>query len=207
MSINELPSPKPLVERFVEIEHLAAGLGFPIYLVDLETTGFGQHTNVGLVEFASIFVPPAGHTTAFTTLVNPGLPIHWGASKVHGIFEEDIRDAPTFPRLAPPIRQGLKSTLVSGYNSRIFDTKLLQGNAERYGLSPIEAPVQLDVRDIWIALHGRKGKLEDAARYYQVQPGPAHRAHGDVLTTARVLNAMLIEHGHDTVRGSIASAR
>lgn len=190
-----LPLPVQLAERFPAIGELAAALNCPVYIIDTESTGFGKHSAVGLVEYASIFIPPAGMASAFSTLINPEVPIQWGASKVHGIYARDVRRAPTFPLLAPSLRRGLGSTLVSGFNSRVYDVKVINGNAERYDLAAIEAPRQLDVRDIWTGLHGQKGKLEEAAHAYQVTPGPAHRAHGDVLTTARLLEAILTEHG------------
>ncbi len=190
-----LPMPVQLAESFQFIGQLAAALNRPVYIIDVESTGFGKHSAIGLVEYASIFIPPSGVATAFSTLINPEVPIQWGASKVHGIHAKDVRKAPTFPRLAPSLRRGLVSTLVSGFNSRVYDVKVINGNAERYDLEPIEAPRQLDVRDIWTGLHGQKGKLDEAASTYRVTPGPAHRAHGDVLTTARLLEAILTEHG------------
>ncbi|HBO5517513.1 TPA: 3'-5' exonuclease [Pseudomonas aeruginosa] len=195
-----LPTPTRLAERFPAVEGLAALLNLPIWVIDLESTGFGAHNTLGIVEFASIQVPPDGQATAFSTLINPEAPIHWAATKVHGIDEWAVKDAPCFPVLSTGLRRGLRTTLVCGFNSRVYDLKVIQGNAERYGLDPLIALNQLDVRDLWVGLHGKKGTLEQAAAKYEVQAGQAHRAHGDVLTTARLLNAILTKVGLEFVR-------
>lgn len=200
MALPKLPAPTRIYERFPAVEGLAALLNLPIWVLDLESTGFGAHNTLGIVEFASIQVPPNGQITAFSTLVNPEAPIHWAATKVHGIDSWAVKDAPTFPVLSTGLRRGLATTLVCGFNSRAYDLKVIQGNAERYGLDPLRALNHLDVRDLWIALHGKKGTLEQAAAKYEILAGQAHRAHGDVLTTTRLLNAILSKVGPEFVQ-------
>lgn len=195
--ILRLPQPVGITERFPAVEKLAAKLNLPVWVLDLETTGFGAHTSLGIVEFASIQVPPNGQATGFSTLINPEVPIHWAASKVHGINEHAVKGAPTFPRIVSGLRKGFHTTLVCGFNSRRYDLKVIEGNAVRYEIEPLTALNQLDVRDMWIGLHGNKGTLSLAASTYQVAEGTAHRAHGDVLTTVRLLNALISEHGLD----------
>lgn len=204
MQTRPLPAPARIAESFPAIQELAIYLKMPIWTCDLETTGIGKHTLVGLVEFASLQVAPDGVATTFSTLVNPELPIHWSASKVHGLYESHVRDAPTFPCLVAGLRKGFATTLVSGFNSKRYDVRVLQGNADRYGLLPLPAPFQLDVRDIWTKLHGQKGNLAVAAQAYEVTPGTAHRAPGDVLTTARLLEAILAKHGLDVLQPMLA---
>ncbi|HHK4524513.1 TPA: exonuclease domain-containing protein [Pseudomonas aeruginosa] len=195
-----LPTPTKVAEHFPAIAELAALINLPVWVIDLESTGFGAHRSLGIVEFASIHIPPDGQSTAFSTLIDPEVPIHWAATKVHGIDEPAVRGAPTFLGIANGLRRGLSTTLVCGFNSRPYDLKVIQGNAERYGLDPLIAVNQLDVRDIWVGLHGKKGTLGQAADKYQVQSGPAHRAHGDVLTTARLLDAILTRMGPEFAR-------
>jgi DNA polymerase-3 subunit epsilon len=77
----------------------------PLVFFDLETTG----TKVGvdrIVEMAMIKVQPDGSVDrkpeepGKRILVNPEMPIPLESSLVHGVYDADVADAPTFGRIA-----------------------------------------------------------------------------------------------------------
>lgn len=71
--------------------------------------------------------------TIFNTLVNPGVPIPAGASAIHGIFDDDVRDAPTFQDLWPKLRSTLKRNRIVIYNAP-YDLRVLGNETERLGV-------------------------------------------------------------------------
>ena len=185
-----------------ELSGLARTIGKPLCILDTETTGLLRDPVVGLVEFASLTIFPDGTHARDSLLLNPGIPIPWQASRVHGLIDEDVANEKRFPEIYAKVQSIFNDCIVCGFNSREYDVPVLQSNANRYQLGALNALNQLDVRDVWIA-HSRaqRGKLSVVAEYYGVQPGTAHRAGGDVETTVGVLRAMVQQHGADFVLG------
>ena len=65
-----------------------------IRVIDIETTGIDPATDA-IIEIASVdMVRGGGITNAMGTLVRPGKPIPPGASAIHHIIDEDLKDAP-----------------------------------------------------------------------------------------------------------------
>ena len=74
----------------------------PIVFLDLETTG----VNVGadrIVEIALLKVYPNGNKDSKCMRINPTIPIPLEASKIHGIYDKDISECPTFQDAAKDI--------------------------------------------------------------------------------------------------------
>ena len=67
----------------------------PLAFIDLETTG----VNISLdriVEIAIVKINPDGTQQVKRKLINPMMPIPKGASDVHGITDDMVKDAPVF---------------------------------------------------------------------------------------------------------------
>ena len=199
----KLPASVPVNEFFPLLTRLAQELKSPIFVLDCETTGISQTENIGLVEYAALSISMSGAVSMFSTLVCPEIQIQPGASKVHGISASDVADAPRFPSIYDPVTKAFTTGLVVGFNSRTYDVPVLCANMARYQLPIMNARGQLDVRDMWAQLQGPKGKLAELAAHYNVEPGKAHRAAGDVITTARILETMLWKHGSDLATQNI----
>ena len=74
----------------------------PIAFFDLETTGVDISKD-RIVEIAIVKVNPNQSTETKTMRINPTIPIPKDASKIHGIYDEDLKDAPTFKQIAKDI--------------------------------------------------------------------------------------------------------
>lgn len=193
------PSPAIAFEpsEFALIARLARRLSRPICILDLETTGF-LHANAppcGIVEIGYVVVRPDGNVHVGGSLVQPEMAIPYAATKVHGITNRDVINAPTLGAITQNIMRLFETAVVSGFNSREFDVPVLNANLAKYRCHHPGPRWQLDVRDIWRAGQGDAGKLGAVAQHYGVEAGTAHRAVGDALTAARILDAMLFEHG------------
>ena len=79
----------------------------PLAFFDLETTG----VNVALdriVELSVLKAKPDGTEEIKTMRINPGIPIPLESSLVHGIYDEDIKNAPTFKQAGQELADFLK---------------------------------------------------------------------------------------------------
>ena len=67
----------------------------PLVVFDLETTGTSVNLD-RIVEFSFIKVMPEGTETIKTLRFNPGIPIPLEVSLIHGIYDDDVKEAPLF---------------------------------------------------------------------------------------------------------------
>ncbi len=73
-----------------------------IRVIDIETTGLNPATDA-IIEIASVdMVRGGGITNAMDTLVRPGRPIPPGASAIHHIIDQDLKDAPPLTEVIDP---------------------------------------------------------------------------------------------------------
>jgi DNA polymerase-3 subunit epsilon len=162
----------------------------PICFFDLETTG----TNIAqdkIVEISILKVYPNGNKESFTKKVNPEIPIPAGASAVHGIYDKDVVNEPTFKELAPKVAQFLKGCDLAGYNSDRFDIPLLAEEMLRAGHDfDLKNVSTIDVQTIF---HKKeKRTLEAAYKFYcNKDLKDAHSAEADTLATYEVLKGQL----------------
>ncbi len=95
-------------------------LSKPIAFFDLETTGIKVATD-RIVEISIVKIHPNGKKEIKTRRVNPETPIPPETSEIHGIYDEDVKDEPTFLQLAKSLDVFLKNCDLGGYNSNRFD--------------------------------------------------------------------------------------
>ena len=96
----------------------------PLAVFDLETTGLDV-SNDRIVEIAIIKVNTDGTTEEYHKRVNPEMEISAESTSIHGISNEDIKDAPTFTDLADEIAAFIGDADLAGYNSNKFDIPVL----------------------------------------------------------------------------------
>ena len=108
-------------------------LSKPICFFDLETTGVNITTD-RIVEISILKVHPNGKEESKTWLVNPEMPIPKEASEIHGIYDEDVKDEPSFKALAKSLAQFIGNSDLAGFNSNKFDVPLLVEEFLRVGV-------------------------------------------------------------------------
>ncbi|PSL46587.1 DNA polymerase-3 subunit epsilon [Chitinophaga niastensis] len=162
----------------------------PLAVIDLETTG----TNVAsdrIIEIAIIKVFPDKTTQSKVKRINPGMAIPAGSTAIHGIKDEDVKDAPTFKQAAHELKQFMENCDLAGYNSNRFDIPLL---VEEFLRAEIEFDVSkrkfVDVQRIFHLMEKRT--LGAAYKFYcDKQLENAHSAEADALATYEILEAQL----------------
>lgn len=88
----------------------------PLIFFDLETTGTDTVRD-RIVEISYLKVFPNGKEEVKTKRLNPEMPIPPGATAIHGISDEDVKDAPTFKQIAKSLADQMEGCDLAGFNS------------------------------------------------------------------------------------------
>jgi DNA polymerase-3 subunit epsilon len=150
----------------------------PIIFFDLETTGT-DHGKDRIIELALIKINPNG------------MPIPPDSTAIHGITDEDVKDAPVFKLIAHDLFNWMKGCDLGGYNSNKFDIPLLAEEFLRVGIVvDFTERMMIDAQQIFFKMEART-----LAAAYQFYCGKeltnAHSAEADIEATIEVLEAQL----------------
>jgi DNA polymerase-3 subunit epsilon len=162
----------------------------PLIFFDLEATGLDIAKD-RIVELSFLKVHPNGSEESKTLLINPTIPIPPKTTKIHGISDEDIKDAPTFAEIAKSLVKDFEGCDFAGYNSNKFDLPLL---AEEFLRCDVDFDLKkrkfIDVQVIFMKKEQRT--LSAAYRFYcDKKLNNAHSAEADTKATYEVLKAQL----------------
>ena len=162
----------------------------PLVFFDLETTGV-DISNDRIVELSFLKVNPDGSQEIKTSRINPGKPIPFETSLIHGIYDEDIKDAPLFIDIARDLLAFLKNADMGGYNSNKFDVPMLVEEFLRCDLElDMNGRRMIDVQNIFHQMEQRT--LKAAYKFYcNKEIIKAHSAEADILATYEVLLAQI----------------
>lgn len=165
-------------------------LNNPIIFFDLETTGINVAVD-RIVELSFLKVDVNGNETSKTIRVNPGVPIPPKTTEIHGISDEDVKDAPQFSEIARSIAKDFEGCDLAGYNSTKFDIPLL---AEEF----LRADVDIDLKkrkfiDVQIIFMKKEQRTLTAAYKFYCDKSleNAHSSEADTRATYEVLKSQL----------------
>lgn len=159
-------------------------------IFDLEATGLNV-TQDRIVEIAVVKIAPDGSRTDFVRRVNPEMPIPAESTAIHGISDDDVKDAPTLKELLPELEAFLGDSDVAGFNSNKFDLPLLAEEFLRVGSTfDLSAKKHIDVQNIFHKMEQRT--LAAAYQFYCSKDlENAHSALVDAAATWEVLDAQI----------------
>lgn len=174
----------------------------PLVFFDLETTG----TNINsdrIVEICYLKVYPNGNEESKTMRINPEMHIPEASSAIHGIYDADVADCPTFKDVAKKIAADIEGCDLAGFNSNRFDIPVL---AEEF----LRAGVDVDLMkrkfvDVQVIYHKLEQRTLSAAYKFYCNKNleDAHTAEADTRATYEVLKAQL-DHYPDVLENDIA---
>jgi DNA polymerase-3 subunit epsilon len=173
----------------------------PIVFFDLETTGVDVATD-RIVEICLIRLEPNGNRQSMTLRLNPERHIPEESSSVHGIYDADVKDCPTFREKATELKNIFDGCDLAGFNSNRFDIPLLAEEFIRAGVViDLNTPRRVDVQNIYHKLERRT--LVAAYKFYcNKDLENAHSALADTEATLEVLEAQL-DHYPDELQNDI----
>ncbi|EBZ6267854.1 3'-5' exonuclease [Salmonella enterica subsp. enterica serovar Oranienburg] len=161
----------------------------PVFL-DTETTGLddtAQALEIGLVN--------ARGETIFETRLKPTVSIDPAAAAVHGIRDDELADAPSWPDIAPQLQHHIGRRPLVIFNAE-FDTRILKQTAAAYN----DPAIWLASLTVYCAMRLAAGYYGPTNRYGTISlasaasqsglnwSGRAHSAVADAVMTARVVS-------------------
>ncbi len=162
---------------------------------DTETTGLPLHPDAPLelqprvIEFGGLLVDCAtgDEVQSWSLIINPKQTLDPVITKITGLTDADLVDAPAFGDVWPVLREAFEAADFVVAHNAPFDTSLIDFELRRLGVSDFAWPMAVctvqEVAESW----GKRPKLIDL---YQALTGQEfaqkHRALDDVRHLARV---------------------
>jgi len=159
----------------------------PLVSFDIETTGSSTQTD-RIVEIAMIRRDGA-ETRNLVLRLNPEMPIHPMAIRVHGITNQDVIGCPTFAQKADEIRSFLHGADLVGFNITGFDLPMLQRHFQEVDPSMTLPVESVGVIDLMVLYHHIAPRNLTAASL-QYLGKPLENAH-DALADSRCVMDLL----------------
>ena len=168
--------------------------GHRVLAFDLETTGISTN-NDRIVQVALIGADADGNPIHLDILVNPQRPIPRDASRVHGIYDQDVRSKPVFKECANELAELMEGAVIVGHNARKFDMPLLQNEFYRCGISPPKPLVVLDTLEAVRRLKiPRPHNLGAQCARHGIDLSNAHDAAADAAACLLLLWKVMRDH-------------
>ena len=159
----------------------------PYVVFDLETTGSSVKKGGAITEIGALKVLRGQVVDGFATLVNPKRPIEPFVSRLTGITNRMVADAPDIGEVMPLFEEFVEGCVLVGHNVH-FDCSFVA--AARGG--PLPNPV-LDTLKLSRSLVPglRRYRLSSLVTHFGVRAAPNHRALADAAATAGVFLKLL----------------
>lgn len=173
-----------------------SGRSMSYVVVDIETTGLSKHYHK-ITEIAALRMRDGMVTNEFHTLVNPETRIPSFITKLTGIDDAMVKDAPTAREAVPEFARFLGDDVFVAHNAT-FDFGFLSSSAAERNI--ILSNDRLCTRRLANRLLPDlpSKRLGMICQHFNIENERAHRALGDARATALVLNnflGMLRERG------------
>ena len=152
---------------------------------DIETTGLSKEKEM-ITEIGAVKVADGKIIDRFSTFVNPQRPISAEITKLTGITDDMVKDAPTTENVLPEFLKFCEDTVLVAHNAS-FDTGFIRIAAERAGLGELHHTI-VDTLELARALlpELNKHKLDIVCEHLGVTLNGHHRAVNDAEATAEV---------------------
>lgn len=153
-------------------------------VLDVETTGL-DYTKERMVEFAAIRLENGKMKDRFETLINPQQHIRKSSIAIHGITEDDVKDAPTEAEVIPLILDFIGDYPIVAHNA-VFDYSFINEASIRQTGKPIQnarIDSQMMFKEIYPELESCG--LESLMTKFNVEFSTRHRAMADTEGLAK----------------------
>lgn len=162
----------------------------PLVFFDLETTGINI-TQDRIIEIGMVKMMPNGEILRKCNVLNPGIPIPLESSLIHGIYDADVKDKPTFKEVAKEYAKFLEGADLGGFNILKFDIPMLVEEFLRNGVEfDFSRKKIIDSQKIFHLMEKRT--LSAAYKFYcNKDILEAHTAEADAEASMEVLIAQV----------------
>ncbi|GEP17484.1 helicase C-terminal domain-containing protein [Pediococcus pentosaceus] len=159
-------------------------------VVDLEMTGSDFDGDNRIIQIGCAFVENGKIVDTFQSKVNPQRPIPAGITKLTGITDEQVQNAPKFNDIVDEVYRKLVDTVFVAHNVE-FDFPFLNQELVRSGYPELNIPAVDTVSLSQIVFSFTKGyRLRDLTSYLKIEHDDPHSADSDAIATANLLIAI-----------------
>jgi len=160
-------------------------------VVDVETTGLSAGSGDRIVEIAVVAATRTTLDLVFDSLVNPERPVGEFTSSITQITDDMVREEPTFGEIADDVMAVLAGRVFVAHNVS-FDWGFVSREIRLARQLALEGPKLCTVDLTRRFVRGLKRRnLDSVANYFGIEIDERHRAAGDAVATARVLQRLL----------------
>ncbi|MDD5504041.1 MAG: 3'-5' exonuclease [Candidatus Omnitrophica bacterium] len=169
----------------------------PLVVFDLETTGTWVEKDK-IVEIGMVKLMPDGNRQGYVKRVNPGIPIPVNVTKIIGITNNDVKDAPVFKDICSEVLEFIGDCDLGGFNIYRFDLPVLEREIIEAGMS-----FHWKDRGIYDAqkiyhIHEKRDLMAAYQLYCGKELTNAHTALGDAEATVEILSAQIMKYGSES---------
>jgi DNA polymerase-3 subunit epsilon len=173
----------------------------PLVFIDIETTGISPRVD-RIIEVAAIRHEPGKMPKTFTSLVNPECMLPDFITRMTGIEQDEVDQAPLFCDIAEDLNQFLEGSLFVAHNAS-FDYGFIKNEMQTLDL-PFDVQTLCTVRlarKLYPEL--KKHSLSFLIDHFDITMQNRHRALDDTQVIIDFLNIATQEKGLDTVHQHI----
>ncbi len=165
----------------------------PIVVFDFETTGLNVK-QCRIIEMGAVKYVNRKEVDRFSTFVNPHTEISKIITKITGITQNMLQDAPTILDALPKFHEFLRGSVGIAHNAD-FDMNILHYESERIGVQ-CDYTVLCTLKMARALIQIPKRNLDALAEHFELSFESRHRSIGDILVTANVLWKILDQNPH-----------
>jgi DNA polymerase-3 subunit epsilon len=160
-------------------------------VVDVETTGMRAGASDRITEIAVVVVHGGRREVVLDSLINPGRSIPPAVCAITNITNEMVRSAPAFAEVADQVLAALAGRVFVAHNAR-FDWGFVSAELRRAKAIALDGPQLCTVRLARrLVRNVRSCGLDNLTQHFGFENGARHRAVGDALVTADLLDRLL----------------
>lgn len=167
---------------------------------DLETTGIHPDYDA-IIEISAVKVTDGRVADTFSSLINPGRRIPYGATAVNGISDEMVAGEPELKLVFPKFIEFIGEDILVGHNIHSFDMKFIWRAAEElFGQTVSNDYIDTLPMARRCLPQLSHHKLVDLAAYYGISTAGAHRALKDCMMNQQCFERMAKENITDSLK-------
>jgi len=168
--------------------------GEKVLAFDLETTGISTSRD-RIVQLALVGSDADGQPVNVDIVVNPGVRIPYDASRIHGLYDSDVRGKPSFVEIADQVAEMIDGAVLVGHNVRQFDYAMLKNEYLRLGRLAPQPKAIMDTLELVRRLRlPRPHNLGSLCQRHGIRLEAAHTAGADAAATMLLFWRLSVEH-------------
>jgi DNA polymerase-3 subunit epsilon len=158
-------------------------------IIDIETTG-GSAARSKITEIAIVLHDGQKVIDSYETLINPESPIPYNITRLTGISQEMVQDAPKFFEVAKKIVEMTEGAVFVAHNVR-FDYSFVVEEFRKLGFTYTRKQL-CTVRLSRKAFPGlRSYSLENLIKHFKIKVNDRHRAMADTMATVELFEKIM----------------